>query len=209
MREPPIYLVHPRPRLGRRIVDISVVLLASVVALPLLALLACLVKLTSRGPVFFAHERLGYGGRRVRVYKLRTMVANADEQKQELMAQNSLCWPDFKIVDDARVTRLGFYLRKFTLDELPQLYNVLRGDITLVGPRPCSVGLDCYELWQTERLDYVPGLFGRWQAEGRSYRHFSDRCRVEIAGSRARTVASAIGVSLRTAVSIARARGAH
>ena len=91
-----------------------------------------------------------------------------------------MAWPDFKIADDPRVTRVGRMLRKYSLDELPQLYNVLRGEMTLVGPRPCSVKLADYDLWQVERLDVTPGIVGRWQAEGRGRMDFAERCRLDI-----------------------------
>ncbi len=168
------------PRL-RRCVDLVVLALAAPIAIPLTAVLALAVKVDSAGAAFWGHERVGRDGRRFRVLKLRTMTTDADERRLDLTDLNVLAWPDFKIPNDPRVTRLGRWLRRTSLDELPQLWNLLRGQLTLVGPRACSVPVDRYELWQTERLDVTPGLFGRWQAEGRGRVDFRERCRMDIA----------------------------
>jgi len=131
--------------------------------------------------VFFAQLRTGKGGKRFRMFKFRTMVANAEELKKELAHLNELKWPDFKISNDPRITRIGKYLRKSSLDELPQLFNVLRGDMSLVGPRPTSFSADTYSLWHTERLDAVPGITGLWQIIGRGSTQFDDRLKLDIA----------------------------
>ena len=112
--------------------------------------------------------------------KLRSMTADAEARKEALRHMNTLAWPDFKIADDPRITRVGRVLRKYSLDELPQLLNVVRGEMTLVGPRPCSVRLVDYEPWQGERLEVTPGLAGRWQAEARGIADFATRCRLDI-----------------------------
>ena len=130
--------------------------------------------------------RLGRDGRPFGLLKLRSMSRDAERMKEALRHLNTMAWPDFKIADDPRVTRLGRVLRKYSLDELPQLYNVLRGEMTLVGPRPCSVKLADYDLWQSERLDVTPGLVGRWQAEGRGSMDFAERCRLDIHQARSK-----------------------
>jgi lipopolysaccharide/colanic/teichoic acid biosynthesis glycosyltransferase len=206
---PPVYLSNGRDDVARRVVDVLFVAAAAVLVLPLLAVLALLVKADSRGPVLYAHTRLGYGGRPFRLWKLRTMTVDADARKHELIGSNSLSWPDFKVRDDPRVTRAGRMLRASSLDELPQLWNVLRGEMTLVGPRPCSVDLSAYELWQTERLDFRPGLFGRWQARGRGHSRFPERCRMEIAGARAWSPSTAVADSTRSIAAVLRGWGAH
>ena len=167
------------PRL-RRCIDLLVLALAAPIAIPLIAVLALAVKLDSGGAAFWGHERVGRDGRRFRLLKLRTMTTDADQLKLDLDHLNVLAWPDFKIRNDPRVTRLGRWLRRTSLDELPQLWNLLRGQLTLVGPRACSVPVDRYELWQTERLDVTPGLFGLWQADGRGRVDFRERCRMDI-----------------------------
>jgi lipopolysaccharide/colanic/teichoic acid biosynthesis glycosyltransferase len=207
MRPSPIASASPRwgPAL-RRAIDLTVLLLAAPCALPLLLILALAVKLDTPGPVFVAHKRIGRGGRVFRLLKLRTMVENAEELKAELMHLNVLPWPDFKIPDDPRVTRVGSWLRKTSLDELPQLWNVARGDMTLVGPRPCSIDVGKYQLWQTERLEITPGLMGRWQAQGRNQADFASRCRMDIVQARSHSVGLELGLAVTTVRSVLRSR---
>ena len=164
----------------RRAIDIVVVLLAAPLILTLLGILAALIKLDSPGPVLFRDRRSGRGGRPITVLKLRTMVRDAEQLKASLRHLSVLPWPDFKVPNDPRITRVGRRLRRSSLDELPQLWNVLRGDLTLVGPRPSRIPIEEYELWQTERLEARPGLFGRWQFEGRARVGFDERCRMDI-----------------------------
>jgi lipopolysaccharide/colanic/teichoic acid biosynthesis glycosyltransferase len=192
----------------RRAVDVLVVVLAAPVVAPLIGLVALVVRLDTPGPTLVRHERLGRGGRRIQLLKLRTMVADADRLKQELAHLNVLAWPDFKIPNDPRVTRVGAFLRRTSLDELPQLWNVLRGELTLVGPRPCSVGVDKYVLWQTERLEATPGLFGRWQARGRAAVSFDERCRMDIGDLRSRSLRGELRVTFETLVALVVGRGA-
>lgn len=183
---------------ARRVVDLVVLLLVAPAALTLVAVLAVAVKLDSSGPAFVTHRRIGTGGREFRLFKVRTMVKDAEEMKAQLTDLNVLSWPDFKIPNDPRVTRVGGWLRKTSLDELPQLWNVLRGEMTLVGPRPCSIELTRYELWQTERLEVTPGLLGRWQAEGRNHADFAARCRMDIRQVRADSPAAGLALAAKT-----------
>ncbi|MBC8506499.1 MAG: sugar transferase, partial [Chloroflexi bacterium] len=119
--------------------DLSIVILSSPVWLFVLGLCALLIKLEEKGGnVIFYQERTGKGGRRFRMYKFRTMVMNAEEMKTKLAHLNELQWPDFKITDDPRITKIGRFLRKTSLDELPQILNILIGEMSLVGPRPTS-----------------------------------------------------------------------
>ena len=192
----------------RRAVDVLVVVLAAPIVVPLIGLVALVVRLDTPGPTLVRHERLGRGGRRIQLLKLRTMVADADRLKQDLAHLNVLAWPDFKIPNDPRVTRVGAFLRRTSLDELPQLWNVLRGELTLVGPRPCSVGVDKYVLWQTERLEATPGLFGRWQARGRATVSFDERCRMDIGDLRSRSLRAELRVTFETLVALVAGRGA-
>jgi lipopolysaccharide/colanic/teichoic acid biosynthesis glycosyltransferase len=192
----------------RRVLDLLVLLAAAPLALPLVLVLALLVKLDSPGPAFIRHSRLGRAGRPFGLVKLRTMVRNADELKEELRHLSVVPWPDFKIPDDPRVTRVGRFLRRTSLDELPQLWNVLRGEMTLVGPRPCSIGVEQYELWQTERLEATPGLVGVWQAEGRGSSSFRERCSLDIRQIRTLSPAGAVVVAWATLLSVLGGRGA-
>jgi len=190
IRMTPWYLeIDPQRRLIRgkayrrikRAIDIFGCLIIAPLALPLLLLVTLLVYIDSPGKIFFSQLRTGKGGRRFRMYKFRTMVPNAEELKLAYAHLNELTWPDFKITDDPRVTKVGKILRKTSLDELPQLLNVLKGDMSLVGPRPTSFAPDTYRLWHTERLEVVPGITGLWQVHGRSNLDFDDRLKLDIA----------------------------
>jgi lipopolysaccharide/colanic/teichoic acid biosynthesis glycosyltransferase len=192
----------------RRGIDLVVVLLAAPLVAPLLGLLALVIRLETPGPIFARHERLGQGGSRFVLYKLRTMVRDAEERKRELVHLNVLPWPDFKIPRDPRVTRAGRLLRRSSLDELPQLWNLFRGEITLVGPRPCSIELENYALWQTERLEAKPGLFGRWQAEARGNADFAARCRLDIDQIRRRNVLREVRLAFQSVFAVLSGRGA-
>jgi lipopolysaccharide/colanic/teichoic acid biosynthesis glycosyltransferase len=151
-----------------------------VLALPLLLIALTTFVSDPRAPVLYCQERCGRGGRPFRLWKFRTMVRDADAMRDALRPLSLVPWPDFRLVDDPRVTRLGGVLRRTSLDELPQLLNVLRGDMSLVGPRPTSFQATTYELWQTERLEFRPGLTGPWQVHGRRTMDFVQRCRLEI-----------------------------
>ncbi len=189
-------------RVLRRASDLLVLALVAPVIVPLVLGLALAVKLDSPGPAFWPHTRVGRGGRRFRLFKLRTMVEGAEERKLELRHLNLVTWPDFKVANDPRVTRVGKWLRRTSLDELPQLWNLLRGEMTLVGPRACSIDVSKYELWQAERLEVTPGIVGRWQAEGRDRVHFADRCRMDIRQIRTRSLVSDVDVAVKTVRSV-------
>ena len=177
--------LHPKAGPGywfcKRLFDIVFSALALLLlGLPMLVI-AIWVKLDDpAGPVFFRQPRTGLGGRRFSLLKYRTMVANAEELKEQLREQSEVPWPDFRMANDPRVTRSGRFMRKTSLDELPQFINVLKGDMSLVGPRPTSFGASTYDIWQTGRLDFRPGLTGPWQVEGRNSMDFEERCRLEI-----------------------------
>jgi lipopolysaccharide/colanic/teichoic acid biosynthesis glycosyltransferase len=189
--------------------DILFCLLIAPMALPLLLLVALLVYIDSPGPILFKQLRTGKGGRRFRMYKFRTMVPNAEELKLVYAHLNELTWPDFKITDDPRVTRLGKILRKTSLDELPQLLNVLKGDMSLVGPRPTSFAPDTYRLWHTERLEVVPGITGLWQVHGRSNLDFDDRLKLDIAYIERQSIWMDLQILVRTAAQVFIGEGAY
>jgi lipopolysaccharide/colanic/teichoic acid biosynthesis glycosyltransferase len=188
---------------SKRTLDLLCILIMLPALLPLLALCSLLIRLDSPGaPVTFTQLRTGKGGHRFRMYKFRSMVPNAEALKAELAHLNELQWPDFKITNDPRVTRVGRVLRKTSLDELPQLWNVARGDMSLVGPRPTSFDASTYALWQTERLDVVPGLTGVWQLIGRGETEFTDRLRLDIAYIERRCLRLDLEILLRTVATI-------
>ena len=185
-----------------------------IVTLPFWALLigivGLLIRYTSPGaPVIFKQLRTGMGGRRFSMYKFRTMVPNAEELKSNYAHLNELQWPDFKITDDPRITAVGRFLRKTSLDELPQLLNVLRGDMSLVGPRPTSFGPETYKLWHTHRLDVKPGLTGLWQIVGRAQLEFDERLRLDIAYIERASLWLDLNILLRTIFAVFQQHGAY
>jgi lipopolysaccharide/colanic/teichoic acid biosynthesis glycosyltransferase len=165
----------------KRAIDLGACLMVAPLLVPLLLLIALLVYIDSPGKVMFTQLRTGKGGRRFKMYKFRSMVPNAEELKIKYAHLNELTWPDFKITNDPRITRVGKILRKTSLDELPQLLNVVLGDMSLVGPRPTSFAPETYRLWHTERLEVVPGITGLWQVSGRSNLDFDQRLKLDIA----------------------------
>ncbi len=167
-------------RLAKRGFDVLLCLGSLPILLPLGLLVALFIWLDDPGPVLFRQMRTGKGGARFAMYKFRTMVTNAEELKQKYAHLNELTWPDFKITDDPRVTRIGRILRKTSLDELPQIMNVLKGNMSLVGPRPTSFDVSTYSLWHTERLEVLPGITGLWQISGRSDIDFNERLRLDV-----------------------------
>jgi exopolysaccharide biosynthesis polyprenyl glycosylphosphotransferase len=155
--------------LSKRTIDIVVSFLMLTLGSPVIVAIALGVKLTSKGPVLFKQERCGLNGRRFTLLKFRTMVADAEQRREDVAHLNERDGPVFKIKRDPRVTPFGQFLRKFSLDEIPQLWNVLRGDMSLVGPRPpIPAEVKDYERWQRRRLSMKPGLTCLWQVRGRN-----------------------------------------
>jgi exopolysaccharide biosynthesis polyprenyl glycosylphosphotransferase len=171
--EVPVITLHreavPRPSLFlKRLLDFGGATLALTLAAPAMAIVALLIRLESPGHVLYAAERIGAKGRRFRCFKFRSMVTNADHLKDDLRARNQRDGPIFKVVNDPRITRVGHFIRRYSLDELPQLWNVLRGEMSLVGPRPHPVDeVNHYELHHYRRLDVKPGITGLWQITAR------------------------------------------
>ena len=161
--------------------DIAVSTVGLIALAPLAAIVSLLIKLNSRGPVLYRHTRIGWQGCPFHMYKFRSMIVGAEEQKTSLLEQNEQDGPAFKMTNDPRVTSIGRILRKLSIDEIPQLWNVLRGEMTLVGPRPLLPAeiAEC-ETWQTNRLTVVPGITCTWQVEGRSEVSFADWMRMDL-----------------------------
>jgi lipopolysaccharide/colanic/teichoic acid biosynthesis glycosyltransferase len=193
---------------AKRLLDIAVALVAIVLVAPLILVVGVAIKITSRGPMLYRQRRAGRSGRPLTIVKLRTMVRDADARKSELAGLNMRQPPDFKIVRDPRVTVVGRVIRVLSLDELPQFFNVLKGDLSLVGPRPTSLMRDQYARWQTERFEVMPGLTGLWQVAGRDDPSFDTRGRLDIAYATRRCLRLDIELLLRTIPSVMFARGA-
>jgi exopolysaccharide biosynthesis polyprenyl glycosylphosphotransferase len=180
-----LHVDHAELRGLRRVMkeafDRTIAAAALVVLLPLLALLMLTVKCDSRGPVIFQQERVGKADRRFKLLKLRTMVADAEARRREIEPQNQADGLLFKIRDDPRVTRVGRFLRRFSLDELPQLVNVLLGHMSLVGPRPPLPGeVEGYDGDVRRRLAVKPGITGLWQVSGRSDLSWEEGLRLDL-----------------------------
>lgn len=154
----------------KRIMDITISAPALILLAPLFVMIGILIRLESRGPIFFVQERVGYNKRRFKFYKFRTMTSDAEDRQAEMEHLNEMSGPVFKIKDDPRVTKIGKILRKTSMDELPQLFNVLKGDMSLVGPRPLPIrDYKRFEKnWQKRRLSIRPGLTCLWQIQGRN-----------------------------------------
>jgi len=154
----------------KQLLDLVGALLLLIISLPVLLIVGLVIKLTSPGPVLFRQQRSGLNGQPFTIYKFRTMVTNAEQLQHELAAMNEMSGPVFKVSNDPRVTRIGTFLRKFSLDEFPQLFNVLRGEMSLVGPRPLPVNevKQFNDLAHRRRLSVKPGLTCLWQISGRN-----------------------------------------
>jgi exopolysaccharide biosynthesis polyprenyl glycosylphosphotransferase len=174
----PVVTLHREPLPSaalflKRLLDVAGAALCLVIASPFMAIVALLIRLDSPGPVIYAAERTGAKGRRFHCFKFRSMVIDADHLKEKLRDRNQRQGPIFKIDDDPRITRIGRILRRYSLDELPQLWNVLRGEMSLVGPRPHPIDeVNHYELNQFRRLDVKPGITGLWQITARDCSSF-------------------------------------
>jgi len=193
----------------KRLIDIAICLAILPFALGVMGICAILIWLDAPGPLMFSQWRTGKGGVRFRMFKFRTMRTDAEAMKVELADRNELTWPDFKISDDPRITRIGRLLRKTSLDELPQLFNVLCGDMSLVGPRPTSFDVSTYQLRHTERLEVLPGITGLWQISGRSDIDFDDRLRLDVEYIERQSLWFDLVILFRTVNAVLRPRGAY
>lgn len=165
----------------KRIIDIIGAGSGLILLSPVIAIVACAVKFTSKGPIFFSQKRVGKNGKIFNIYKFRSMVVNAEELKEKLAHQNEMSGTMFKMKDDPRVTKVGKFIRKTSLDELPQLWNVLKGDMSLVGPRPSlPKEVKQFEKWMYKRLTVKPGLTCYWQVSGRNNIDFEDWMKLDI-----------------------------
>ena len=202
-------LLCPLPA-WKRAVDVVGAAAGLIALAPLLATVAAAVKWTSRGPALFSQTRDGLGGRKFQIYKFRTMVTDAEALKDALRTQSEQDGPAFKMEHDPRITPLGRWLRKTCVDELPQLWNVLIGDMSLVGPRPLESKESAQTAWwERRRLLVTPGLTCIWQVDGKSKVTFKEWMRMDIRYMHDRSFVGDLGLILRTALNIALHRGSH
>ena len=211
----PMLTVSATPRqpvalLGKRVIDLVGAAVALVVLSPVCLIATILVKTTSKGPVFFAQERSGLNGRTFKLYKFRSMYRDAEARRASLASRNEMSGPVFKIKDDPRITPVGKWMRRFSVDELPQLWNVLAGDMSLVGPRPpIPDEVKKYERWQRRRLSMKPGITCLWQVSGRNAIDFEDWMRLDLAYIDTWSLRLDVQILLRTVPVVLTARGAH
>jgi exopolysaccharide biosynthesis polyprenyl glycosylphosphotransferase len=196
----------------KRLLDLVTSAVTLVLLSPLFLVTAILVKLTSPdGAVFYPWKVLGRNGRPFVGYKFRTMVPNADELKKQLLEQNEMQGPVFKMQNDPRVTPLGRFLRKYSLDELPQLYSVLKGDMSLVGPRPPAKDeADQFQFWQRRKLSVTPGITCLWQVNGRSnIKSFEEWARLDLQYISKASLWLDLAILMKTVPVVIFGRGAH
>lgn len=168
-------------KISKRALDIIASAIGLIVLSPILIIVAILIKLESKGPAIFSQKRIGLDGKEFKMYKFRSMIQNAEKLKKELEKQNEMSGPMFKIKNDPRVTKVGRFIRKTSIDELPQLINVLKGDMTLVGPRPSLPNeVEKFEAWMLQRLEVKPGLTCYWQVSGRNNIDFEEWMKLDL-----------------------------
>ena len=183
----------------KRIIDVVASFTGLILLSPLILIVSILIKLESKGEVIFKQKRVGLNGKEFYMYKFRSMVINAEELKEQLESQNEMSGPMFKIKDDPRITNVGKIIRKTSIDELPQLINVIKGDMSLVGPRPSlPKEVKKFEQWMMERLEVKPGLTCIWQVSGRNNIDFEDWMKLDIKYVRERSFKLDIKLILKT-----------
>lgn len=167
--------------LGKRLIDILGSLFGIIILFPIYIIVCVAIKIESKGPVIFSQQRVGKDGRGFKMYKFRSMVINAEELKNKLDNLNEVNGPMFKMKNDPRITKVGKFIRKTSIDELPQLINVIKGDMSLVGPRPSLPNeVEKFEPWMLKRLEVKPGLTCYWQVSGRNSIGFEEWMNLDI-----------------------------
>lgn len=167
--------------LVKRVVDIICSLVGLIVLIPILFVVAIMIKIESKGPIIFAQDRVGKDGKLFKMYKFRSMVSNAEEIKENLESMNERTGPMFKIKNDPRITHIGRIIRKASIDELPQLVNILKGEMSIVGPRPSlPKEVAAFDGWMMQRLTVKPGLTCYWQVGGRNDIEFDEWMKLDI-----------------------------
>jgi exopolysaccharide biosynthesis polyprenyl glycosylphosphotransferase len=184
--------------------------LMAAIALPLGLLIALAIRLDTPGPIFYAQVRIGRNGKEFRCFKFRSMVSNADDLRNKMAELNESSGPLFKIRNDPRLTRVGRLIRRYSLDELPQVINILRGEMSLIGPRPnLPSEVQCYEEWMKKRLSVSPGLTGLWQVSGRSDLTFDEMVMLDIYYVENWSVGLDLTILARSIPAVLQGRGAY
>lgn len=217
MVEPTVAQVIARPRLRlaydpvvKRLVDVLLATFGLILSAPIWLLVGIAIKLDSKGPVVFVQERVGFHGQTFRFLKFRSMYSDAEERLQDLLAANEASGPVFKIRRDPRITRVGRFIRRTSLDELPQLINILKGEMSLVGPRPALVReVQTYRPSDRVRLEVKPGLTCLWQIRGRSEVDFDTWMEFDREYVRGLSAILDLEIILRTVVVVLACRGAY
>lgn len=165
----------------KRTIDFLGAIFGLFILSPVLIIVGILIKMESKGSIIFSQKRIGLNGKEFNMYKFRSMVVNAEELKEKLLTQNEMSGPMFKMKDDPRITKIGKFIRKTSIDEVPQLVNVLKGEMSLVGPRPSlPKEVSQFESWMFKRLDVKPGLTCYWQVSGRNNIDFHDWMKLDV-----------------------------
>jgi exopolysaccharide biosynthesis polyprenyl glycosylphosphotransferase len=204
VRDSALYLV------SKRLFDIALACVALVLLVPIIPLIAVMIKLDSRGPVFFRQERVGKNGCFFNFYKFRSMYTGAEQRKKELEALNEQEGPVFKVRADPRITSVGRFLRRSSLDEIPQIFNVVKGEMSVVGPRPpLPAETEHYQPWHWRRLQVTPGITCLWQISGRSHLSFNEWMRLDVEYLKHRSLKTDLMILLKTIPAVIARKGAY
>lgn len=195
----------------KRIIDIIIGSIGLIICLPIFIIIGIIIKLDSKGPIFFKHKRIGKHGNKLEIYKFRTMIDNAEEaMKYFTEEQKKEFKENFKLENDPRVTRIGKILRKTSLDELPQIINILKGEMSIIGPRPIvETELEKYGKDKEKFLSVAPGLTGNWAANGRSDVSYEERIALELDYIENRSLMLDLKIFFKTIGSVLKGRGAR
>jgi exopolysaccharide biosynthesis polyprenyl glycosylphosphotransferase len=204
IREPMAY------RVAKRVFDLLVALAALALLVPIIPLIAVMIKLDTPGPVFFRQQRVGRRGRSFAFYKFRSMFVDADERRKEVEALNEQDGPVFKVRSDPRVTNVGRFLRRSSLDEIPQIFNVVKGEMSIVGPRPpLPSEVLRYQPWHRRRLEVKPGITCLWQISGRSHLSFNEWMRLDMEYLKQRSLRTDLVIFFKTIPAVIARKGAY
>ena len=197
-------------RVSKRIFDLLLACVALVLLVPIIPLIVVMIKLDTPGPVFFRQNRVGKNGRIFKFYKFRSMHTDAEKRKREIEALNEQDGPIFKVRSDPRVTNVGKFLRRSSLDEIPQIWNVFRGEMSVVGPRPpLPSEVEHYQPWHLKRLEVTPGITCLWQISGRSHLSFNEWMRLDIQYLKRRSFKTDLLILMKTVPAVIARKGAY
>ena len=200
-----------KQKLVKRVIDVILASVALILLSPLFAIIAIAIKIDSKGPVFFAHKRIGKNGKIIKLYKFRSMVINAEELIKSFTPEQMREYKEnYKLTNDPRITKVGKFLRKTSLDELPQLINIINGDLSIIGPRPVVADeLEKYGVNKDKFLSVTPGLTGYWAANGRSNTTYEQRMEMELYYIDNLSLKMDIKVFFKTILSVLKKEGAR